>query len=73
VIPKERTLNSLLSPEFLANPHPVLKALRESAPVMFFEPLNLYLALGYEAVRSILMDPDRFSNVVIENYISMRH
>lgn len=57
-------MNGFLSPEFLANPHPTLKALRESAPVMYFEPMNLYLALGYDAVRAILMDPDRFSNIV---------
>ena len=54
----------LLSPEFLADPYPRLKELRNSGPVSFIEPMNLYIAVGYEAARAILLDRGRFSNKV---------
>ena len=52
--------NGLLSPEFLANPYPMLKLLRDQAPLAFIEPMNMYVAVGYDAARAILMDPRRF-------------
>ena len=51
-----------LDPEFLQCPYPFLKQIRETAPVMFFEPLNLYLVSGYDAARAVLLDTVRFSN-----------
>ena len=56
--------NGLLSPEFLANPYPMLKLLRDQAPLAFIEPMNMYVAVGYDAARAILMDPRRFSSIV---------
>ena len=53
---------SFLDPEFLKCPYPFLKQIRETASVMFFEPLNVYLVSGYEAARTVLLDTARFSN-----------
>jgi cytochrome P450 len=49
-------------PEFLKCPYPLLKQIRETTPVVFHEPLNLYLVSGYEAARTVLLDTARFSN-----------
>jgi len=51
-------------PEFVKCPFPVLKQIRESAPVMFVEPLNVYLVSGYDVARTVLLDTRRFSNEV---------
>lgn len=41
---------------FHRNPHPVLRELRESCPLYFDEGLGVFIATGYEAVRTILSD-----------------
>jgi len=56
--------NGFLDPDFLQCPYPLLKQIREGAPVMFMEPMNLFLVSGYEVARTVLMDPARFSNEV---------
>ena len=53
-----------LDPEFLKCPFPMLKQIRESAPVMFVEPLNVYLVSSYDVARTVLLDTARFSNEV---------
>lgn len=53
-----------LDPEFLKCPFPMLKQIREAAPVMFLEPLNAYLVSGYDVARKVLLDIERFSNEV---------
>jgi cytochrome P450 len=53
-----------LDPEFIKCPFPTLKQLREAAPVMFIEPMNMFMVLGYEAAREVLTDPARFSSKV---------
>ena len=55
---------NFLDPEFLKCPYPFLKQIREAAPVMFMEPMNMFLVSGYEAARTVLMDPERFSSEV---------
>ena len=55
-----------LDPEFLKCPFPVLKQIRETAPVMYLELMGrgLYLVSGYDAVRRVLLDPVHFSSIV---------
>jgi cytochrome P450 len=42
------------SPSFLADPYPVLAALRETGPVLWHEPMGMWLATTHEAVSQVL-------------------
>ena len=53
--------NPFLDPEFLKCPFPMFKQLRDDAPIMFMEQMGMYLVTGYDQVREILLNPDRFS------------
>jgi cytochrome P450 len=44
------------SMSFTADPHPVLKALRESDPVHFFEPLGCWVLTRYDDVHTFFAD-----------------
>ena len=56
--------NPFLDPEFLKCPFPMFKQLREAAPVMHMEQMDMYLVTGYDQAREILLSPDRFSSQV---------
>jgi cytochrome P450 len=47
-------------PDFLADPWPVWRSLREVGPV--FEAAGVHWVSGYEAARTMLQDPARFSS-----------
>jgi len=53
----------LVSPEFLADPYPTYKILRERDPVHWSDAWNVWLLTRYDDVITILRDPERFSNV----------
>jgi cytochrome P450 len=44
------------SPEFVQDPYPVLAALRETGPVLWHEPMGVWLATTHESVSSVLRD-----------------
>ncbi|MEJ7634151.1 cytochrome P450 [Aeromicrobium sp.] len=44
------------SPEFLRDPYPVLAALRASGPVLWHEPMGVWLATTHESVGLVLRD-----------------
>ncbi|MFZ1815926.1 MAG: cytochrome P450 [Rhizobiaceae bacterium] len=56
--------NALTSPAFRADPMPMLARLRQESPVLRIKPgmLESWHVFGYEDIRSILLDPDRFSS-----------
>ena len=45
------------SPEFLANPYPFYKELRETAPIFFYEPWGKWVLTRYEDVNALLTRP----------------
>jgi cytochrome P450 len=49
------------SPEFRADPHPVIDRLREQSPVFFFPPLNIWVVSRYEDIVKINTDWQTFS------------
>ncbi len=53
------------SPEFLANPYPFYKELRETAPIFFYEPWGKWIVTRYEDVNALLRD--RRLGRVLEN------
>ena len=53
------------SPEFLANPYPFYKQLRETAPIFFYEPWGKWIVTRYEDVNALLRD--RRLGRVLEN------
>ena len=53
------------SPEFLANPYPFYKELRETAPIFFYEPWGRWVLTRYEDVNALLRD--RRLGRVLEN------
>lgn len=42
--------------EFLANPYPFYKTLRETSPIFFYEPWQKYVLMAYEDVNRLLRD-----------------
>ena len=53
------------SPDFLANPYPFYKELRERAPIFFYEPWGKWILMRYEDVNALLRD--RRLGRVLEN------
>ncbi|MCW2799361.1 MAG: cytochrome [Aeromicrobium sp.] len=43
-------------PEFLRDPYPVLASLRANGPVLWHEPMGMWLATSHEAVSKVLRD-----------------
>jgi cytochrome P450 len=43
-------------PEFLRDPYPVLAALRANGPVLWHEPMGMWLATSHESVTKVLRD-----------------
>lgn len=54
-----------ISPDFLANPYPFYKELRERAPIFFYEPWGKWILMRYEDVNALLRD--RRLGRVLEN------
>ena len=44
------------SPEFLANPYPAYKRLRNEAPIFFYEPWGKWILTSYEDINTLLRD-----------------
>lgn len=49
-------------PELLRNPYPMYQMVRQNQPVLFLEPMKLWLVFGYDDVRTVLSDHARFSS-----------
>jgi cytochrome P450 len=54
--------NQLKSPEFIANPYPLYRTLRETDPVYYSQTWGVWILTRYDDIMSILRDPKRFSN-----------
>ena len=52
----------LFSDEALTNPYPLQKILRDLAPIVYLEKLNMFALLRYEQVRAALDDWETFSS-----------
>jgi cytochrome P450 len=52
----------MFSPELRRNPYPMYQMMRQSQPVMYIEPLNIWSVFQYEDVRTVLSDHARFSS-----------
>ncbi|PZG01634.1 cytochrome P450 [Micromonospora deserti] len=52
----------LLSPDYCQDPHPWLAAARQRGSVLYAPSLDLWMVLGYEDVRDVLMRPSEFSS-----------
>ncbi|MEU6385768.1 cytochrome P450 [Streptomyces bauhiniae] len=48
----------ILSPEFAADPYPVYRQMRESAPLIWHEPTQSYIVSRYEDVERVFKDKD---------------
>ena len=55
----------LFSPTALADPYPVLEELRAAGDVHFLPDQQLYVVLGFEAIRAVLADPQTFSSNLV--------
>ncbi len=55
------TMN-LYSPEMRRDPYPVYEQLRSRSPVLYYEPLDLWMIFDYEGVKRALSDPATFSS-----------
>jgi cytochrome P450 len=53
----------LTSPDFIDDPYPVYKALRESEPVHWSNEWGVWVLTRYDDTDAILRDPQRYSNV----------
>lgn len=52
----------MFSPELRRNPYPMYQMMRQSQPVMYIEPLNIWSVFQYDDVRTVLSDHARFSS-----------
>ena len=48
-------------PGLHADPYPIYRTLRESAPIHWVPAVNRYLVIGYDACHTIELDPGRFT------------
>lgn len=53
----------LSSPDFVKDPYPVYRALREADPVHWSDEWGVWVLTGYDDTNTVLRDPGRFSNV----------
>ncbi|HET6328883.1 MAG TPA: cytochrome P450 [Planctomycetaceae bacterium] len=53
---------NLFSAEMRRNPYPVYEQIRGRSPVLYSEPLDLWMLFDYEGVKRALSDPDVFSS-----------
>ncbi len=52
----------LMDPDFVRDPNPYLERLRNAGPVHYLPRQGEWLAVSHEAVRSVLMNPEDYSN-----------
>ncbi|MCB0049974.1 MAG: hypothetical protein KDE24_10585, partial [Caldilinea sp.] len=57
------------TPEFYADPYPVLRRLREEAPVVWSERMGGWLVTRYADVVAALRDPARFTIALRVHYL----
>lgn len=55
-------MSMIFPPELQRNPYPMYQMMRENQPVMYVEPMNLWLVFRYDDVRTVLSDHARFSS-----------
>jgi cytochrome P450 len=53
---------NLFSAEMRRDPYPVYAQIRGRAPVLYYEPLDLWMIFDYEGVKRALVDPETFSS-----------
>lgn len=53
---------NMLTTEVKRNPYPMYQSMRQSQPVLYLEPLNVWCVFRYEDVRTVLSDHARFSS-----------
>src|SRR5450432_3166472 len=51
-----------LDPESVRCPYPIFAALREQAPVAWFDELDAFVVTQYDLIVDVLRQPDRFSS-----------
>ncbi len=59
------TISDLFSPAVLEDPYPVLDELRAAGDVHFLPDQQLYVVLGFEAIRTVLADPQAYSSNLV--------
>lgn len=55
-------MSMMFSPELQRNPFPMYQMMRESQPVMYVEPMKVWMVFRYDDVRTVLSDHARFSS-----------
>jgi hypothetical protein len=63
-------LDSLFSPEFIADPYPIYRAIRETTPFVKMPDTDMWLATRYEDCQHVLKDK-RFGHLYTENLIKV--
>jgi cytochrome P450 len=53
---------NLFSAEMRRDPYPVYEQIRSRSPVLYHEPLDLWMIFDYEGVKRALVDPETFSS-----------
>ncbi|MCF8564918.1 cytochrome P450 [Alicyclobacillus tolerans] len=53
---------SMFPPELQRNPYPMYRMMRESNPVVYMEPFQIWSVFRYDDVRTVLSDSSRFSS-----------
>ena len=56
----------LFAPEFVADPYPALAIARREEPVRFLPDLNLWLVTRYADVRTVLRNPEVYTNANVQ-------
>jgi cytochrome P450 len=59
------TAQELFSPEAIEDPYPVLRRLLAEAPVHLLPDQQLYVVLGFEAIRQVVADPQAYSSNLV--------
>lgn len=52
----------MIPPEFKRDPYPMYQMMRESQPVLYIEPFDIWSVFRYDDVRTVLSDHARFSS-----------
>ncbi|MCC3313285.1 cytochrome P450 [Nocardia africana] len=59
------TVPDVFSPEALQDPYPLLDRLRVAGDVHFLPDQQLYVVLGFDAIRTVLADPQTYSSNLV--------
>jgi cytochrome P450 len=55
-------MSNLFSAEMRRDPYPIYEQLRDRSPVLYYEPLDVWMIFDYEGVKWALSDPETFSS-----------